>query len=77
MATGRKYLRAWREAQGLSTKDMAAKLGIAEVTLRSMENGHRRITPEKAKEFDERTGGQLARARLLPDFFAPSEVSMA
>jgi hypothetical protein len=46
-------------------------LGIAEVTLRSLENGNRRITPEKAKEFDERTGGKLLRVRLLPDFFAP------
>jgi transcriptional regulator with XRE-family HTH domain len=71
MVTGRKYLTAYREAHGLSRKEFADVLGIAEVTLRSLENGNRRITPEKAKEFDERTGGKLLRVRLLPDFFAP------
>jgi DNA-binding transcriptional regulator YdaS (Cro superfamily) len=53
----------------MSPSDFAKQLGVAEVTLRSLENGARAITPERAKEIEERTKGALTRAQLRPDIF--------
>lgn len=62
-------LREYRTKQGLSPKRFAKKLGVAVPTLRSLENGTRPITPERAKEIEDATGGAITRAALRPDIF--------
>lgn len=62
-------LRAYRQQKGLSAEDFAKQLGIAEPTLRSLENGTRPITAERAKEIELATGGEITRHALRPDLF--------
>jgi transcriptional regulator with XRE-family HTH domain len=68
MRTGH-VLRGYRVQAGLSPEEFAKKLGVAVPTLRSLENGTRPITPERAKEIEERLDGALTRAQLRPDMF--------
>lgn len=37
--------------------------------MRSLENGNRAITPERARQIEEATGGELTRQQLLPNIF--------
>lgn len=69
MRHGNRLLREYRTKKGLSCEEFAKKLGIAEPTMRSLENGTRSITPERAKEIEEKTGGALTRTALRPDIF--------
>lgn len=69
-------LREHRERQGLSCEDFAKELGIAEVTLRSLENGTRNITAERAVEIEEKTAGAIGRHQLRPDLY-PEEARAA
>lgn len=69
MPAGHQILRDYRVQKGLSPDDFAKQLGIAEPTLRSLENGTRAITAERAKEIEERTDGGLTRVQLRPDIF--------
>lgn len=62
-------LRTYRQQKGLSAADFAKSLGIAEVTLRSLENGTRVITAERAAEIEDKTGGEITRHDLRPDLF--------
>lgn len=62
-------LRTYREKQGMKRKEFAALLGIPQSTYRSLENGWRPITPERAMEIEKRTGGGLTRERLLRELF--------
>ena len=62
-------LRKHRQSSGLSVKDAALKLGIAESTLRSLENGARRITVEMAVEIERATNGEVTRHALRPDLY--------
>lgn len=64
-----KILKAYREKQGLSPAEFAKQLGVAEVTVRSLENGTRNISPERAKMIEEATKGALKRTQLRPDIF--------
>lgn len=69
-------LRSYRQQRGLSTADFAKKLGIAEATLRSLENGTRMITAERAVAIERKTRGELTRGALRPDIF-PREARAA
>jgi transcriptional regulator with XRE-family HTH domain len=69
MTNGHHFLRQYRKAQGVSCADMAQKLGVKESTLRSYENGNRRIPPEFAINAETRTDGDLSRQKLLPNLF--------
>jgi DNA-binding transcriptional regulator YdaS (Cro superfamily) len=71
MANNHGLLRLYREKHGISCGEFARKLGVAEPTMRSLENGTRPITPERAKKIEEVTGGELTRPQLLPDIFGP------
>lgn len=71
-------LRTYRQEHGLSCKEMGDLLGIKESTVRSLENGNRQVTPERAKNIEEKVALALAgrkvrraltRWQLLPDFF--------
>lgn len=72
MRNSYRLLRDYRLKQGLSPEDFAKTLGIAEPTLRSLENGTRQITPERAKEIEECTEGAIRREQLRPDIFESS-----
>jgi transcriptional regulator with XRE-family HTH domain len=63
-------IRTYRRLHGLTAKALAEKLKISDVTLRSYENGHRRIPAEFAVEFETITG--VPRETLLPDLFRRS-----
>jgi DNA-binding transcriptional regulator YdaS (Cro superfamily) len=69
MSATKSVLRAYREAQKVSLSDFAAQLGIPAPTLRSLENGWRPITAERAKDIEEKTRGRLTRTQLRPDLF--------
>lgn len=74
MQAAHQILRSYRTKHGISLEDFAKRLGIAEVTLRSLENGNRTITAERAKEIEEQTNGALTREQLRPDIFdAPAK----
>jgi DNA-binding transcriptional regulator YdaS (Cro superfamily) len=60
-------IRKYRTAQGLTAECVASWFGISEVTLRSYENGTRKIPPEFAVAFETRTG--VPRHELRPDIF--------
>lgn len=62
-------LREYREGRGVAPDAFAKQLGVAESTLRSMENGTRPITPQRAVEIEERTSGGLTRQKILPELF--------
>ena len=62
-----KRIRAYREAHDISTADMAERLGIAESTLRSIENGHRKVTVELVVDIEKETG--IDRADFFPKLF--------
>lgn len=63
-------IRSYRQGLGLSCKDFAERMSIPEPTLRSLENGSRIITAERAKEIEDKTNGELTRHALRPDIFA-------
>lgn len=77
MTSGHEILRGYRLKHGISPDEFAKCLGIAEPTLRSLENGTRAITAERAKEIEERTAGALKRSDLRPDLFEPPEPTKA
>lgn len=62
-------LREYRLMLDQSPEAFAKRLGIAESTLRSLENGTRRITPERAVEIEKALNGAIPRERLLPEVF--------
>lgn len=72
MPAGHEILRSYRLKQGISPEDFAKQLGVAEPTLRSLENGTRAITPERAVEIEEKTDGALTRHDLREDIFGPA-----
>lgn len=62
-------LRQYRIQRRLTCEQMAKRLGIAESTLRSLENGTRPITAENAVEFEGKLDGDVTRHHLRPDLF--------
>lgn len=60
-------IRRYRAAEGLTAECVASWFGLSEVTLRSYENGARKIPPEFAVAFEARTG--VPRHELRPDIF--------
>lgn len=60
-------LRAYRIVHGLTCAEVARKLGIAETTVRSFENGSRKVQAELAVEIEAALG--INRALLRPDLF--------
>ena len=67
MAKPCELLRDYRQERGLSMLEMAKLLGVAESTARSLENGTRRITPDRAIEIENALG--ISRRELCPDLF--------
>jgi DNA-binding transcriptional regulator YdaS (Cro superfamily) len=63
-------LRKYRETLGKTPSEFASDLGIPEPTLRSLENGCRPITAERALELEQKTRGGVTRLQLRPDLFA-------
>lgn len=70
-------IRKYRIAKSLTAECVASWFGISEVTLRSYENGARKIPPEFAVAFEGRTG--VPRHELRPDIFvaAPAKEAAA
>ena len=60
-------LRAYRAQHDLTCAKLAKTLGIAEPTLRSFENGHRKISAETAIEIERKIG--ISRSELRSDIF--------
>lgn len=58
-------LRDWRNTNGISASDLAARCGIAYSTLVGYENGSRRPRPELARRIEKVTGGGVTAAELL------------
>ena len=75
MANNRGPLRLYRDKHGISCADFARRIGVAEPTMRSLENGTRAITPERAKLIEAATGGEVTRQQLPPDIFGPAPIS--
>lgn len=69
MKTKPHKLREFRRKNSLSCKQMAGLLRIAEPTLRSLENGTRKITAERAVEIEAATKQKIMRNDLRPDLF--------
>lgn len=61
-------LRKYRTDNGLSCAQMGKLLGVAESTARSLENGNRSITAERAVAIELAIG--IPRAELCPEVFA-------
>lgn len=61
-------IREYRRLHDLRAQDLAGKLGISPITLRSYENGHRKIPAEFAVLFERTTG--VPRKKLRPELFA-------
>ena len=67
MAQALHPLRQYRRERELTTKALSGVLGIAPSTIRSIENGTRRVTAELALVIEKKTG--IARASLRPDLW--------
>jgi DNA-binding transcriptional regulator YdaS (Cro superfamily) len=66
-----KYLlRSWRKKKNLSAKQLADVLQISEVSVRSLENGWRNVTAERAKQIERVSKGAIKREQLRPDIFS-------
>jgi DNA-binding transcriptional regulator YdaS (Cro superfamily) len=50
-------------------RNLADKLGVAEVTVRSWANGNRKPSALAAKNIERATGGKVTAAQLLPEIF--------
>lgn len=59
-------LKKYREEHGLTQGQLAEILGVSDATVTHIENGRRRVTPERAVDWEERTG--IPRATLCPVF---------
>jgi len=76
METHTSPIRKYRAANNLTAECVASWFGLSEVTLRSYENGARKIPPEFAVAFEARTG--VPRHELRPDIFvAPTKEAAA
>lgn len=75
MSKPHEILRDWRLKQGLSCAEIAKKLGVAETTVRSLENGHRPITAERAVAIENVIG--IPRHALRPDLYPVSQEAAA
>lgn len=62
-----KRIRAYREANKIRAAELAKRLGVAESTLRSYENGTRPIQPEMAVTMERELG--IPRADFCPEIF--------
>ena len=62
-----KLIRPYREANDVSPAELAKRLCIAESTLRSLENGNRKVTPGMAVALERETG--IPRAEFCPEIF--------
>lgn len=51
-----RLLKAYRLNEDLSQADLAKKLGISRVHLTQIENGHKTVSPERAKVFAKKMG---------------------
>ena len=52
-------LKAWRQAQGLSARDLATKVGVSRITVHSWERGASIPPPELMRRLVELTGGAV------------------
>ncbi len=60
-------LRAYRKEHKLSTKQLADRLGYAESTVRSFENGNRTISADQAVDIETKIG--IQRSKIRPDLW--------
>jgi predicted transcriptional regulator len=66
-------LRAYRRNKNLPADALAGMLGVHTATLRSYENGHRRITAEMSVKIERLLG--IDRVLLRPDLFRKREAA--
>jgi transcriptional regulator with XRE-family HTH domain len=69
MATKHSLLRRYRLKKKMTTKQLADLLGLADSTVRSLENGNRAFTAEQAKHIEVRTAQEIMRYELRPDLY--------
>lgn len=61
-------LKKYREEHGLTQAKLASLLGVSDATVTHIENGRRRVTPERAIDWEEKTG--IPKSYLCPIFAA-------
>ena len=61
-------LKTYRGTAGLTQVQLASILGVSYATVNHIENGRRRITPERAKEWE--TKIPVSKSVLCPSVFA-------
>jgi DNA-binding XRE family transcriptional regulator len=64
----RQRIRSYRTTHDIPPKDLALRLGIAESTLRSIENGNRKVTPDLAVVIEREIG--IPCSEFFPEMFA-------
>lgn len=67
LSSKRHPLRAYRMSRGLSQEGLGVLIGVGRALITHIENGRRRITPEKAIEWEKKIG--IPRATLCPEIF--------
>jgi len=64
-------LRAYRSENGLTQGMLAEILGVSDATITHIENGRRRITPENAKDWENKI--PISKEILCPEIFGDDQ----
>lgn len=62
-------IRAYLSKHGLSQEEFGKLIGVSQGLVWQWLEGRTRITAERAKEIDEKTGGEVSKHELRPDVF--------
>lgn len=70
-------IRAYLMKRGLSQEEFGKMIGVSQGLVWQWLEGRTRITAERAKEIDEKTGGEVSKHDLRPDVFGEVPASSA
>ena len=62
-------IKSYLETKELSQEQFAKDIGVTQGLVWQWLNGRTRITPERAKQIEEKTGGAIGKHELCPDVF--------
>lgn len=68
-------IRAYLEKHHLSQGQFSKQIGVSQGLIWQWLEGKTRITAERAKEIEEKTGGEITRQDLRPDIFGEKEAA--
>lgn len=60
-------LKEYRKAKEMTQGELASVLGVSDAMITHVENGRRRVTPEKAREWEKKIG--VPKEALCPEIF--------